>query len=227
MRRRQVLKLLGGGTAGLGLGTLGAIPAARACDLFPRQHAWRFLVLRHGNVIGEHLFTFSRRPSKGGGDFVVEVAIDIAVDLLGVTLFRFTHRAEEVWREGWLHSLISATDDDGALWRLESQRRDGALRGKVNDVPFDVSGFVVPASLWHRDTPRTQALFGTIDGRVKVVRSEALGEEAVKVGGDRVQARHYRLTGQLERDIWYGPDCGLARVAFPARDGSLITLERQ
>ncbi len=226
MRRRQALKLLGGGATTLGFGPLGVGPlgaAARACDLFPRQDGWRFLVLRHGNVIGEHLFTFSRR----NGDFVVEVAIDIAVDLLGVTLFRFTHRAEEVWREGWLHSLVSATDDDGTLWRLESQRRDGALRGKVNDVAFDVSGFVIPASLWHRDTPKTQALFGTIDGRVKVVRSAALGEEPVTAGGNRVQARHYRLTGQLERDVWYGPDCGIAKVTFPARDGSLITLERQ
>ncbi len=218
MQRRQSLRLLGGGAAALGFG---AFPAG-ACELFPKQDGWRFLVLRHGNVIGEHLFTFSRR----NGDFVVEVAIDIAVDLLGVTLFRFTHRAEEVWRDGWLHSLVSATDDDGTLWRLESERRDGALRGKVNDVAFDVSGFVIPASLWHRDTPKTQALFGTIDGRVKVVHSEALGEEPVTAGGAQLQARHYRLTGQLERDVWYGPDCGIARVTFPARDGSLITLER-
>ncbi len=224
MHRRHALKLLGGGAAAFGLGSLGgAVAPARACELFPKDEGWRFLVLRHGNVIGEHVFTFSRR----NGDFVVEVAIDIAVDMLGITLFRFTHRAEEVWREGWLQSLITATDDDGTLWRVESERRDGALRGRVNDVAFDVSGFVIPASLWHRDTPKTQALFGTIDGRVKVVHSEALGAEPVTAGGAQVQARHYRLTGQLERDVWYGPDCGIARVTFPARDGSLITLERQ
>jgi len=219
MHRRRALGLLGGTLGGL------LLPQgpARACDLFPKQDGWRFLVLRHGNVIGEHHFTFSRR----GDDFVVEVAIDIAVDMLGITLFRFTHRAEEVWRDGWLQSLVTATDDDGTLWRVESERRDGALRGQVNDVGFDVSGFVVPASLWHRDTPKTQVLFGTIDGRVKVVNSEALGEEAVTVGGRQVQARHWRLSGQLQRDVWYGPDCGIARVTFPARDGSLITLERQ
>ncbi|GAB4394120.1 MAG: hypothetical protein Tsb0032_16350 [Kiloniellaceae bacterium] len=222
MKRRHALKLLAGGATVLGLGGLGGVPA-RACDLFPRQDGWRFLVLRHGNVIGEHRFDFSRRD----GDFVVEVAIDIAVEMLGLTLFRFTHRAEEVWRDGWLQSLVTATDDDGTLWRVESERRDGALRGRVNGLGFDVSGFVVPASLWHRDTPRSQALFGTIDGRVKVVRSEDLGEQAVPVGGQPVPARHWRLTGELQRDIWYGPDCGIARVSFPARDGSQITLERQ
>lgn len=226
MQRRQVLRLLGSGAAGAGLaGLAGVIPPdpARACELFPKAPGWRFLVLRHGNVIGRHAFGFSRRD----GDFLVDVVIDIAVDLLGVTLFRFTHRAEEVWRDGWLHALNSVTDDDGTLWQVESERHDGALRGRVNGVGFDVSGYVIPASLWHRDTPRSQVLFGTIDARTKVVRSDDLGPEPVTAAGRRLEARHYRLTGELERDVWYGPDCDIVRVTFPARDGSLITLERQ
>ena len=225
MYRRQALRVLGGTAAGLGTGLGFGLPAsfAKACDLFPRGAGWRFLVLRHGNVIGEHVFGFSRRD----GDFVVEVAIDIAVDLLGITLFRFTHRAEEVWRQGWLHSLVSATDDDGTLWRLKAERRDGALRGTVNDVAFNVSGFIVPASLWHRDSTKSQALFDTIDGRMKVVDSAALGEEAVSVAGVETPAQRFRLTGQIQRDVWYDAACGIAKVTFPARDGSLISLERQ
>jgi len=221
MRRRRALTLLAASTAWLGAGLAGR-PAA-ACDYYPRVAAWDFLVLRHGNVIGEHHFAFSRR----GKDFVVEVTIDIAVDLLGVTVFRFTHRAEEVWRDGWLHSLITATDDDGQLWRVKAERRDGALRGHVNDVGFDVSGFIVPASLWHRDTRQSRALLSTIDGRMKVVNAVALGSEQVTAGGGAVTAEHYRLTGELERDVWYGPACDIAKVTFPARDGSLITLQRQ
>jgi len=220
MQRRHALKLLGGTAAGLTFSR--GLPLAAACELYPQVDGWRFLVLRHGNVIGEHIFRFSRRD----GDFVVEVAIDIAVDMLGITLFRFTHRAEEVWRKGWLQSLITATDDDGRLWRLKAERRDGALRGTVNDVAFDVSGFVVPASLWHRDTTKSQALFDTIDGRVKVVDSRALGEEEVPVAGRPTPAEHFSLTGQIQRDVWYDADCAIARVSFPARDGSEITLER-
>ena len=216
--------LLGGPLLGGAVATTVLHPSQlAAAELVPREPSWRFLVLRHGTVIGEHRFDFSRR----GGDFIVEVAIDIAVDVLGITLFRFTHRAEEVWRDGWLHALTTATDDDGQLWRLRSERSEGALRGTVNDVGFDVSGFVIPASLWHRDTPFTQVLFGTIDGRTKVVKTEALGEEPLRLGGERRQTRHFRLTGEIERDVWYDADCGIAKVTFPARDGSLITLERQ
>ncbi len=224
INRRRALRL-GGASALAAAGLLGTGRpfGAAAADLVPQDKAWRFLVLRHGAVIGEHRFDFSRRD----GDFIVEVAIDISVGVLGVTLFRFTHRAEEVWRDGWLQALTSATDDDGRLWRVQSLRSDGALRGTVNDVGFDVSGFVVPASLWHRDTPKTQVLFGTIDGRTKVVNTRLVGEEAVEVAGRPRQTRHFRLTGEIERDVWYDADCGIARVTFPAPDGSLITLERQ
>src|SRR3546814_4513313 len=94
MQRRHALTLLGA-TAG-GLALTAALPAA-ACGLFPQASGlfsqasgWRFLVLRHGEPIGTQRMTFSRR----GDDSVVEVAIDIAVDVLGITVFRFTHRAE-------------------------------------------------------------------------------------------------------------------------------------
>src|SRR3546814_1968732 len=87
--------------------------------------------------------TFSRR----GDDSVVEVAIDIAVDVLGITVFRFTHRAEEVWRGGQLWSLVSDTDDDGTRWRVQAERRNGMLRGSVNGAGFEAPGSILPASL--------------------------------------------------------------------------------
>lgn len=219
MRRRRMLTLLGGGVGGLCLPSA----APRACGLYPAADGWRFDVLRHGNVIGEHVFTFAR----DGEDFVVEVAIDIAVGMLGITLFRFTHRAEEVWRDGRLRSLATTTDDDGTPWHVELRHRDGALRGGVNGEDVQLPGDAIPASLWHRDTTTAPALLDTIDGRMKAVTSQALGEDTARVGGTETTARRFRLTGQLQRDVWYGADCSIARVTFPARDGSEITLARR
>ena len=220
MNRRRALALLGGSAAGLGLA--GALPAA-ACDSFPRGAGWRFLVLRHESPIGTHVFRFSRR----GRDLVVDITVDVAVELLDITLYRFTHRAEEVWRDGRLQVLVSATDDDDTLWRVQAERRGDTLRGRANDVAFEIPGFVIPASLWHPDTVTAPALLDTIEGRMRAITGQTLGEEVVNVAGVERSARHVRLTGQLERDIWYDADCAIARVAFPARDGSLITLERQ
>jgi len=89
------------------------------------------------------------------------------------------------------------------------------LRGRVNGSPAEAPGGSLPASLWHPDTAKSLHLLDTVDGRVKPVTPEVLA------------ADHYRLTGGLEREVWTDADCALARVVFPARDGSRITLERR
>src|SRR3546814_5173766 len=90
---------------------------------------------------------------------------------------RFTHRAEEVWRGGQLWSLVSDTDDDGTRWRVQAERRNGMLRGSVNGAGFEAPGSILPASLWHPDTTKAQALLDTIDGRVKTVDCRDLRSE--------------------------------------------------
>jgi len=214
MQRRQMLKLLGGGMAGGITGLCGPGLSATACGLYPAADRWRFDVLRHDDVIGDHVFTFSR----DAGDFVVDVAIDIAVGFLGVTLFRFTHRAEEVWRGGLLQALACETDDDGTPWQVRYERRGDMLRGSVNGAPAESPGDILPASLWHRDTPAATRLLDTVDGAIKPVAAEVLAAPP---------AGHFRLTGGLEREVWTDAACGLARVVFPARDGSRITLARR
>src|SRR3546814_17461808 len=99
----------------------------QASGLFSQASGWRFLVLRHGEPIGTQRLTFSRR----GDDSVVEVAIDIAVDVLGITVFRFTPRAEEVWRGGQLWSLVSDPDHAGTRRTLQAEPRTGLLPGRV------------------------------------------------------------------------------------------------
>jgi hypothetical protein len=220
MQRRRMLKILGGGMVGGSFtGLCGPGTAAIACGLYPADDRWRFDVLRHDEVIGDHVFSFSRDAgSRNAGDLVVEVAIDIAVGFLGVTLFRFTHRAEEVWRGGLLQALTSDTDDDGTPWQVRYERRGDVLRGSVNGAPAEGPGNILPASLWHRDTPTATRLLDTVDGGIKPVA-------AVVLAGS--PAGHFRLTGGIEREVWTDAACGLARVVFPARDGSRITLARR
>ncbi len=121
--------------------------------------------------------------------------------------------------------MSSDTEDDGRRYRLRAERRDGIFQGTVNGSAFTVSGYIIPSSLWHRDTPVSEALFDTIDGMVKVVRARFIGRDRVPVGGKPVEAKHYRLRGQIQRELWYDADCGLVRAAWRTRDGARIVLE--
>ncbi len=217
MQRRRLLQLTGAALAGA------LLPGARAqaCRVFPPDGEVDFMALRHGRVVGRHRIRFSR----AGGRFVVRSDVEIETGPPGAPLFRFVHHAEEVWVDGWLHAVVSDTEDDGRRYRLRAERRDGIFQGIVNGMAFTVSGYIIPSSLWHRDTPASETLFDTVDGMVKAVGPQLVGRERVPVGGKPVEAKHYALRGQIQRDLWYDADCNLVRVAWRARDGSEIALE--
>jgi hypothetical protein len=217
MNRRGFLQLGSAVLAGLALPRKGWAD----CLPFPPDGETAFTVIRNGSKIGHHIIRFDRRE----GRFVVRTDIAIEVSLLGATLYRYEHRAEETWDAGWLHALVSDTDDDGRLYRLRAERREGIFGGLVNGQRFTVSGYIIPSSLWHRDTPLSEALLDTVDGLLKISRGRLLGQEEVPVRGRAVGAKHYALQGQIERELWYDLDCNLVRVAMLGRDGSQITLE--
>ncbi len=222
MQRRRLLQLSGAALAATLLpATHLPLRAAGACRVFPPDGEVDFMALRHGRVVGRHRIRFSR----AGGRFIVRSDVEIEAGPPSAPLFRFVHHAEEVWVEGWLHGVVSDTQDDGRRYRLRAERRDGIFQGIVNGMAFTVSGYIIPSILWHRDTPASEALFDTVDGMVKVVVPRLVGRERVPVGGKPVEARHYALRGQIRRDLWYDADCNLVRVAWRARDGSEIVLE--
>ncbi len=217
MRRRELLAL----TAATAAAALLPAAAARACPVFPADGALDFLVLRHGVVIGTHRIRFAR----DAGRFLVRSDVEIETALPGAPPARYVHHAEEVWVEGWLHAVVSDTDDGGRLHRLRAERRDGIFQGTINGAAFTASGYIVPSSLWHRDTPRSKALFDIVDARFKVVRARLIGRDWVPGPDGRVEAKRYALFGELPRELWYDLDCNLVRAAWLAPDGSRIVLE--
>lgn len=214
--RRRALLLSAGGLAGT---LLPAWPAA-ACRVFPLDGTLDFTVLRNGTAIGFHRIAFARR----GGRFLVRSDIRFEVRRLGISARRYEHHAEETWTDGWLAGLVSDTDDDGRLYRLRAETRGGVFQGKVNGRAFTVSGYIIPSSLWHRDTPAVEALLDTADGFVKTVRGRRLGQDEIMVKGRAVRADHYALSGEINDQLWYDADCALARVTRIGHDGAAIEL---
>ncbi len=217
--RRTALGLAGGAAAAL------LLPARRAAAqrVFPADGTVAFVARRQGNVVGAHRIDFARREGR------FSVRSDIVLDVRGAAGLpdRYVHHAEEIWRDGWLDAVVSDTDDDGRRYRVRAEREDGIFTGTVNGAAFTVSGYIIPSSLWHRDTPNSQILFDTVDGRVKVVRGELVGREDVPVGGVRVTARHFALYGGIARDLWYDADSALVRIALIGRDGVPVVFEKQ
>ncbi len=190
--------------AGMSLAVATAAPAAS----IPSGGSLDFDVVRKGKDIGDHSYRF-----KASGNSVtvnVTTDIEVKVPIIRSTAYSFNHKSVESWSGGKLNSLKSATNDDGSPHQLTTYGKG-----------------VLPASLWNDDIVKAGKLLNTIDGSIMAVRVSDLGTEQVSTRRGAVPAHHYRLSGDLDRDIWYDGDGNLAQVAFKADDGSTVTYVRK
>ena len=95
-----------------------ASSSAAGADSLPYGQGLSFAVFRHGQQIGSHKLAFQ----QDGGQLKVSTSIDLAVKLVGITAYRYSHRAEELWSGGALLSLTSRTDDDGKQYMVQASR---------------------------------------------------------------------------------------------------------
>ena len=180
---------------------------ARAATM-PHDGALVFDVIRKGKDIGDQSYAFS----TAGGRTTVQVRAKVAVKvpLIGITAYSFDQNSTEIWQAGKAVAIASNTNDNGDPHHIS-----------LSSVP------AFPASLWSVDTAAQTTLLNTIDGHLMKVRVADLGTEPVKVGGHPVNAHHFRISGDLARDVWYDDTGVLAHLVMKGDDGSTVTYVRR
>ena len=194
---------------------------AWARRVFPEPESTEFLVSRNDLVVGRRLLEIGR----DGDDLIIRNEEELTVGPPAQPIYRFKQRCEEVWRVGWLHALVTDTEQDGRLWKVRAERRDGVFGGVSNGLQFTVSGYTITSTFWHRDAHSQRALIDVIDGHVKLIQGRFIGDEQIRVGGEQRASKHYLINGQINRHLWYDLDCRLVRLRAPLRDGSEVLYE--
>lgn len=219
MRRLWIVHIMLGSLALLAASGPAAAQGPAAASLPPADSALHYDVLRDGDKIGEHAFVFRRN----GDTLDVAIKTDVKVKLGFIPLYRFWHDATERWVDGRLAALASKTDDDGTKHELSiSGGGDGLAILHDGKKLAPVAAETIPASLWHRGILVVPATLNTIDGTMMAITVAEAGEENVPAPGGPIRARHYRITGALERELWFDADNRLVKVRFKAQDKSDI-----
>lgn len=169
-----------------------------------------YVIRKEGEPIGREQV---RIESEEGGRSMVEVVTRTRAKVLFLE-FRYDHKRREEWQGGALVRMVADTDDDGAKTRLEAARADGGWNLADNGQSERRVGDVLPLTLWGRAVLEKGELFSIIDAKSYRVQVAALGSETVTVDGKAVTAEHFRMTGDVERDLWYAPDGYLLRAVF-------------
>jgi hypothetical protein len=219
MTRRQALAATAGAVVGFALPARSASP----CRLFPATGVDAYTVLRNREPVGRHTIAFARED----GNFLARIETEVRYAVGGASEYRYSHHSEETWKDAWLHAVVSDTREDGSLWRVRAYRDDKVFKVKTNRFRLDqhISGYLIPSSLWHRDTAFESTLFDTIEGRLKRVQTTLVGDKHMSVRGEPVVAKHLVMWGELQRELWYARDCMLVRARVPAHGDTWLTLQ--
>ncbi len=199
-----------------------ALAAALLCSVpvWADSVALGYSIRKEGEPIGQERVTINR----DGDAALVEVRTTTRAKVLFLE-FHYDHSRREEWQGGKLVRMVADTDDDGTKSKLEAVRGDNGWTMTVNGESAERVGDPLPLTLWGRAILDRKELFSIIDAKPYRVQVAALGNEAVNLDGKVQQADHFRITGDVERDLWYGADGYLLKAAFQ-RSGYPIEVVR-
>lgn len=179
--------------------TLAAGPAATTAAPVGE---WTFRALLDGKPIGQHRFVVS---AQGDEREVVSEA-DFAVKFLGITAYRYRHKATEEWRGDCLAALRATTDDDGRSSSVRAESEGNSLRIEAAATTRSVAGCVMSFAYWNPAIRTQTRLLNAQTGQLEPVQVQRIGSGSIEVRGKPVAATEFRITGPAEPiNLWYSP----------------------
>lgn len=176
-----------------------------------------FDVYRGDERIGQHVVSFTRQ----GGSLDVEARFNAEVEMLGMTVFRFDYHSSADWRDGRLLDLTANTNEDGDRRRVRVFRNDGDLVVRGPDG-VKVAKDALPSNHWNPAAIHASQLINTLTGHIAQVRISPVGTERVDTNAGTVDAKRYRIDGDLrDVEVWYDGDGRWVKLRF-REQGNLI-----
>jgi hypothetical protein len=171
--------------------------------------------------IGSHVVSFSRN----GADLVVDVAINIEVKILFITLHSLVSERRETWRDGRMVAYAAHTDENSDLVDVSARAEGGKLIVEGPGGRAEADGSVFPTHPWNPEIVSGTVQMDTKTGKLLNVSVAPAGAEAIVVGGRAVETRKYKVTGDMERELWFDGDGNWIQLRFP-KDGETLTFTR-
>jgi len=200
-----------------------SLVAAGAPDSsIPPNDRLLFRVMRKGSDIGTHELAFSRLPN--GLD--ITIAVNIAVTLGPLTLFRYRLHGVEQWRNGQVVKLVAQTDNDGTRESMQAVRdQRGLWVSGTKAKRYLAPASAVPATHWN-PTELHAPWINPQNGRLLHPTVTPTGTTPVQLASGRdIDAQHYAVSGDANLQLWYTAARVWTGLLFTAHDGSLVRYE--
>jgi hypothetical protein len=178
-----------------------------------------FNIMRSGHQIGQHTIDITTQ----GKNTTVDMKTDIEVKVMFVTAYKLTYTARETWTNGTFATFQSQTDDNGKQHQVTVTATADKVLVTADGKRAEAPKGTLPATFWNTQFLTRKQLIQTETGQVVPIKVEDLGAESVKTSVGTTQAKHYRTTGGLERDMWFDASGTPVRFQLVGSDKSVIT----
>jgi hypothetical protein len=210
--------------AGIGGAISGAFPRVGLSDtpitsMLRGANNRRFFVLYKGHRIGTHTVLYSSEDL----DTRINTEIHLLVKVAFFTVFSFSHRSEEIWREGQLMSLKGETVEHGQTLYVGGAATPDGFRVDSKGDPFIAPAATLTSnSLWTPAVLEQETVVDAQHGGIIGVSARKFVEEDIMVGDRTVRATRYTfITPYLAGSIWYDEENNWVHGEFE-RDGSRV-----
>lgn len=187
-----------------------------AADTPPEKITRTFDIVREGKKIGTDIVEIEKQGDTTNVKFTTHISVVIIIEV-----YHYDHSSVETWKGNQFVSFKSQTDDNGKKHTLSATAAGDKVQFDLDGSKHSESKSLLPATFWNKPTPGTLQFFEESVGKPLTVKIADAGDESITVHGTKIQAHHYRVSGDLERDLWFDGD-KLVRLRLSGSDGSKI-----
>jgi hypothetical protein len=179
----------------------------------------RFSLVYKGYTIGRHVV----RSAPAIEDVRVSTEIEVTMKKLFFTVFSYSHRSEERWRDGRLLALKSETTEGGETFRVDGAVAARGFRVVGKDGPFIAPPAALTSNcLWNSAILEQEAVIDAQHGGVIGLSVRKLADEHIVIAGRSRAATRFRfITPDLAGTLWYD-DAGQWISGALERDGATL-----
>ena len=163
-----------------------------------------FNVLVDAKKAGEVHMTINRQDD---GSTAVSCDTDVRVGAF-FTLYKYSYRGRELWKDGRLQRFESKANDDGKDFAVTATAAADGLHVRANNVEHTAADDAWPTSYWAEpDAKLADQSIPILDadtGRDLEAKVQFLGPEKYGPQGQEQTVQHVHLTGKgVLMDLWY------------------------
>jgi len=187
----------------------------------PQMQRLSFAIMRNGMQIGRH----DMEIATDGATTTVDFHTQIAVKVMFINAYSFGYAGRETWTGNAFVSFQSQTNDNGTRHDVTASASADKTSIIADGKSIETPGNVIPASFWNMAFLTRAAFFHTETGLLLKISVRDMGAEQIATRMGSKLAHHYKLSGGLERDLWFDQNGLPVRYQLRGSDNSVITSE--